>query len=764
MEDALALTEITSCMARAIVDGRKEEMAVVHRHGHGRGHGLPNNNEGTTRVGRGREKYRLEGAAAADPPSRHSQNNVFQKRGTSVPNRRASTRGLSLGRESASKRFNSNSRGLLDQELFASNQKETWSGESSSALEDVKDGTTTLSTITGRSPSSKTFAKHFQMHPNNNIIPSPIPPRVLSLPLSPPTSLNTKLARLETTPTTANNHNNNSNNSDNYPSSSSSLEGFVIVPPGELVTRKEKARTRVQQYIRKIDRKIQGGKQLKRVYSVGDIGYNGTTPSTIRPWEVGEPHPHTDDWTSSDSRRHSFGGVGGISDDKSFASKGNGSWKQKTSTVFRANAALELDCDSKLPFDESSIIRQEHRRHITSLSRDDGDSESLHSKARSKKMHQRQHSLRSVKSQSNDDVSLLLAHQREKEMQQFEYALQEAQQTVEALETTIELLEEASLDKNESIRQLEKKIEELELAVEENGVQEEIVELLQEHISKLESLVQVKDQTVESLQSQMKELERELTETAEKFAQSQEALLKSHNDIAEKDKLLESVQNDASCAQDAMAEKMEQYRKEIASSLESKTRDLDEISKEKDILIQSLNEQIQALEKGWHVNSKKVGVLNEKISTLAIALTEKDKQINALQRELAEEHEVKKELGHSLYPRYASEKEDIGDSYEESLVSSSQSVSTESRSLKGSLQDHVQYLQGNEPKAVILKRSKSKGDRHRQQKQKLTFVDFEGPHQQTSRFKSPRSRMPITPECPRKVCESRDEEIEDRRP
>mmetsp|Transcript_2340 Transcript_2340/g.4477 ORF Transcript_2340/g.4477 Transcript_2340/m.4477 type:complete len:792 (+) Transcript_2340:323-2698(+) len=379
----------------------------------------------------------------------------------------------------------------------------------------------------------------------------------------------------------------------------------------------------------------------------------------------------------------------------------NSGSKQETDPPFVSRKSAQLHCSA--PFDESSSL------HVQDSDHDHG-------------------------------VSILVARKREKDIQQYESALREAQKTVQALENTIELLEEASQVKNETIAQLKDNVEELHREIKESGRKSEKLLESEEIIKKLTSALKDKDCSIETLKKQV-------IDGAQKLAKSEAALCEARNTIAEKEKEMENMRREAEIEQTNLTEKLERYSKEVTSSLESNTQHIEIISKEKDALIDSLKQKIVMLEAGQRVHTVKEGELNEKISTLAIALTEKDKQISKFQEEVFNTHRSKNKSTRSSGKKGKLTKEDgaaiRGD---RSRRNASKSTSPSSKSNEVS----VVYLEEDEPSRISSLRS---------ERSKRTFVGatIELAHHHKDVVKSPTNRVPISPEFPRGVYESRDD-------
>ncbi|KAL7467978.1 hypothetical protein ACHAXS_008200 [Conticribra weissflogii] len=451
--------------------------------------------------------------------------------------------------------------------------------------------------------------------------------------------------------------------------------------PREL-SRKEKAQARVQEYLMRIDMKIQGGKQLKRAHSMGDL-LEGR--ALMRPWDLME-----NDQLGWNQFRFTNSGEMKQADTPITS--------RAIATMHRSSPAYEVQ-RSAAPFDESS---------------------------------------------SSDDVrgtSLVVAHQRQKEIQQYESALREAQKTVQALENTIELLEEASQLKNQTINQLKNNVEELQREIEESSRKSEKLMESEEKMNMLASMLKDKDCSIESLK-------KKLIDESEKLAKSEVALSEARNTLTNKEKEMERMNREAELERTNLMEKLERYSKEVTSSLESNTEHIEIISKEKDALIDSLKEKIIMLEECQRANTAKEGELSEKMSTLAIALAEKDKQISELQEEIYNAHQLKNKTALSSGKRGKSKKEDGAIRGGRSQGSFSKSTSPRPNSPKV-----CTVLEEDEPSRILPLKSEG----NKRTSYRLEGTEFESAHKHKDVVKSPTNRIPISPEFPRGVYESRDD-------
>jgi len=258
-----------------------------------------------------------------------------------------------------------------------------------------------------------------------------------------------------------------------------------------------------------------------------------------------------------------------------------------------------------------------------------------------------EHRFQTQMEQNEEDVGV-----RDDEIQQFKMAMKEAERAVAALEETIQHLEEASNEKDELIKQLRTKVKVLENELEKSNksnLQKEIehqehIRMLNESISQMGAAVKKRDGSISSFQTKMEELEAELAKTLVQFNSSQAAVANAQKTFAKKDQRLKAFEQELTSTKELQQGQMDLFKNEISSSLENTTQLMDLMSKEKDSLIDSLNAKIPVLEQsvaeleeekeqGGLLGVEKENELNEKIHTLALALTEKDRQIGVFQKE-----------------------------------------------------------------------------------------------------------------------------------
>ena len=236
------------------------------------------------------------------------------------------------------------------------------------------------------------------------------------------------------------------------------------------------------------------------------------------------------------------------------------------------------------------------------------------------------------------------AEVREDEIRQFKIALNEAERAIKALEETIYQLEEASKEKDELIRKLQARIKELELQLSKNGdfgrqkelEHREHVQMLNERISQMNVAIKEKSGSLSSLRIKTRNIESELATTLATMSSYQ-------NTLVIQSKKLETSEQELILAKKMLTDQTNLYKNEIASSLENTTQLMDLVAKEKDNLINSLNAKICVLEKSLKEMEDEVdegallGKEKERESMeKSRALQEKDQQIEALQKAMAQ--------------------------------------------------------------------------------------------------------------------------------
>ena len=241
---------------------------------------------------------------------------------------------------------------------------------------------------------------------------------------------------------------------------------------------------------------------------------------------------------------------------------------------------------------------------------------------------------------------------QDEQVKQFRLAMKEAEVTVVALEETIQSLEAAVNEKDELIAQLKNRVKSLETELEQSQATKlegeiqhlESVTLLNESISQLGMDIKGRETSLFELQAKTTGLEAELAKAIQQLASSQTELAEAQKCIVEKDIKLQVSENEVLTTKEMLHGHIDLYKNEISLSLQNTTRLMDLMTKEKDSLIESLNAKIAMLEESLaeveeekEASSKshdaKEKELNEKINTLAVALTKKDEQIALLRKE-----------------------------------------------------------------------------------------------------------------------------------
>lgn len=519
--------------------------------------------------------------------------------------------------------------------------------------------------------------------------------------------------------------------------------------------RKEKARLRVMKYMQEVDSRVcqrRGGQSMMRVYSAGANNVEGGSAKPPRPWEVERM-----------DRRHSFGGR--LSDER--PDKGMGDKKQ-----LMIPSLLEKEDESN---NSSTIFRgiQEDEAPLPPPTNASHDAvvESLQSrleyykfqfKNNEKQMRKLQFDLehatnkQQIQQQRHEEEQKEGAKAREEEMEQFRLAMEEAENAVKALESTIEELNQVSREKESSIHDLETSLELLEKELEEcrqsNDERllgyEEHVKALKEGIACLEAMLKTKDASIMNLEGRVQELESDLECVMGDLVRIKEELAEANASLAEKDQLLNDGQQEVDAAKCKLVEQFEEYRVDLSSKLEATNLHIEAITKEKDSLIQSLNEKVSFLESCLDEKetelenhddcAKKNDELKEKMHTLAIALTEKDRLIHSFQFQQRLDIPPRGYSHRVISPRVPK----FYDFHEFSSISES----------PRSIHERLEYLEDFEPRASTRRRS----SRRRQSSGKP-------PKSRSSSRRRYRDAVPITPESSyhdaRDCCDDNEREL-----
>jgi len=249
---------------------------------------------------------------------------------------------------------------------------------------------------------------------------------------------------------------------------------------------------------------------------------------------------------------------------------------------------------------------------------------------------------------------------------------------------------------------------------------------------------------VKALKGKTTELEAELRGTLAEVASSCEELNTARKIIASKDELLRVSEQELTSTRELLQGQMDLYKNDIASSLESTTRVMDLMSKEKDSLIDSLNAKIAILEeslaeldeekeRGEMRGVEKEKEMNDKIQTLALALTQKDTLIGEFRKEIEDSRkETAKKKTQTTATALSSKK-----------AQKSRVISTKEKKSKGARAKNAQTDRRRKSRSASRQRESLQEGRHKEsRRQDSRPKDRHPKHQhQTYHHRYPRTRM-----------------------
>ena len=345
-------------------------------------------------------------------------------------------------------------------------------------------------------------------------------------------------------------------------------------------------------------------------------------------------------------------------------------WEQKSSSVFRGSPKAEpvgLGEES-----DSMMLKPPHTKLLSessgsSLSFDDERKVKQVEKAVGLKEYSQLIKEKEAEFQSLKELFELQLKEskkgiemRDDEITTFKTAMEQSEKAIEALKGTIQQIEEASTQKDELIHKLEGRVAELEaqLVVSREGVlkkeicHQQDVNMLNQSIMQLGEAVKEKETKIAIFESTTKTLEEDLSKTKDRLTASEAETVKARQLVSEKNTVLEANEIALESTKSLLKGQMELYRKEISSSLQNTTSLMDRMSKEKDCVIDSLNNKISMLQmsldeaEAERMQSKahysmREDELNQSINELSLLLSEKDRMVEGVRRELRNVHESK---------------------------------------------------------------------------------------------------------------------------
>mmetsp|Transcript_29685 Transcript_29685/g.67016 ORF Transcript_29685/g.67016 Transcript_29685/m.67016 type:complete len:878 (-) Transcript_29685:126-2759(-) len=345
-------------------------------------------------------------------------------------------------------------------------------------------------------------------------------------------------------------------------------------------------------------------------------------------------------------------------------------WEQKSSSVFRGSpkaepAGLEEESDSMMLKPPYTKLLSESTGSSSSF--DDERKVKSVEKAVGLKEYSQLVKEKEVEFQTLKELFELQLKEskkgiemRDDEIGKFETAMEQSEKAIRALKGTIQQIEEASTQKDKLIRKLEGRVAELEaqlVASREGVLKKEIchqqdVNMLNQSIIQLGEAVKEKETSIAMFESTTKTLEDDLSKTKDRLAASEAETAKVRQIVSEKDTVLEANEIALESTKSLLKGQMELYRKEISSSLQNTTSLMDRITKEKDDVIDSLNTKISMLQTSLdeaeveRMQSKAHYSIREDeqaktINELTLLLSEKDRMVEGVRRELRSVHESK---------------------------------------------------------------------------------------------------------------------------
>jgi hypothetical protein len=241
--------------------------------------------------------------------------------------------------------------------------------------------------------------------------------------------------------------------------------------------------------------------------------------------------------------------------------------------------------------------------------------------------------------------------EKDERLASYRDVMEEAELAIKAFGESVRTLEIASMEKDELIAELEERVRDLEAELERTLIvkaemetqHRTVVEALNEGIARMEKDAGESDDNRTELSAEVTRLKTELVRVTEESNSSRTELVNAKNAIILRDERIKSSESEVVLMKEMLQSHIELYKNEISLSLESTTAMMNSLTQEKDSVIESLNAKIALLEQTLVEleEEKKAGALaeettrkelNEMIQTLAIALTEKDTQIDVLQK------------------------------------------------------------------------------------------------------------------------------------
>jgi chromosome segregation ATPase len=257
-----------------------------------------------------------------------------------------------------------------------------------------------------------------------------------------------------------------------------------------------------------------------------------------------------------------------------------------------------------------------------------------------------------IKFQSELDLAGQELHSKDEQLDQYRIIMEEAERAIASYEEAVHKLEEASNEKDALIEQLSERVTELELELERvlgektttDAEHITTIETLKANIGRLKSDAEVRDVDQSELHDNITNLESKLDTVTKSYTSLQAELTNAHGIIALRDERIHSSEQEVILMKDMLQGHVQLYQNEISLSLENAKLVMDSLTNQKDSIIATLNDKIDLLEQSLTeleeekevyamTNEKSNKELNEKIHTLAIALTEKDRLIELLQQQ-----------------------------------------------------------------------------------------------------------------------------------
>jgi hypothetical protein len=241
---------------------------------------------------------------------------------------------------------------------------------------------------------------------------------------------------------------------------------------------------------------------------------------------------------------------------------------------------------------------------------------------------------------------------KDERIDHYRIIMEEAERAIASYEEAVHDLEEASNEKDALIEQLSERVSELELELERvlgekttaDAEHMTTIETLKANIVRMKSDAEVRDVDQSELHANITNLESKLDTVTKSYTASQAELTNAHGIIELRDERIRSSEQEVILMKEMLQGHIQLYQNEISLSLENATLVMDSLANQKDSIIATLNDKIVLLEQSlteleeekevYAMTSEKSSKeLNEKIHTLAIALTEKDRLIELLQQE-----------------------------------------------------------------------------------------------------------------------------------